>query len=189
MRVLASVSPVKDLDSHALPADLYQPPRWDAARFSIGLLPAFSFIVGWLFWIYVNPPTGPSVPNMAVTFGLMAVMTPMNMLRLIPFIVVAVLAFLAPLYFLVMPRLSTGPELLALVFAFAFIARVVLVGRFTILRTITLAAFVMMSCIATFISSAELEKRGSTTIRITGPLGTFPNAVDNRLLLWRFGGF
>lgn len=148
MRVLSGVSPVKDLDLRALPAELYQPPKWDPARFVIGLLPAFSLIVGWVFWIYVNPPTGPSVPNMAVTFGLMAVMTPMNMLRLIPFAFVAILAFMAPVYFLIMPRLSTGPELLALVFVFAFIARVVLVGRFTILQTLTLVIFVMMSGIS-----------------------------------------
>ena len=95
-------------------------PEMGRSRFARGLLPAVSLIVGWFFWIYFNPPTGPSVPNMAVTFGLMAVMTPMNVLRLIPIVFIALWAFVAPVYFLVMPRLSTGPELLALIFVFAF---------------------------------------------------------------------
>ncbi len=148
MRVLSDTASVKDIDADASPADLYQPPRWDPARFTVGLLPAVSLIVGWFFWIYFNPPTGPSIPNMAVTFGLMAVMTPTNVLRIIPAAMVAVLAIVAPVYFLLMPRLSSGSELLALIFAFAFISRVVLVGRFTLLRTITLAAFVMMTGIS-----------------------------------------
>lgn len=144
MRVLSGLSTANNLDPHTLPADLYQPSRWDGARFVSGLLPAFSLVVGWFFWIHFNPPTGPSIPNMAVTFGLMAVMTPMNMLRLIPFAMTAVCGIVAPIYFLVMPSLSTGPEILSLVFVFAFVARLVLVGRLTPLRSVTLPAFVMM---------------------------------------------
>ncbi|TWU37457.1 FUSC family protein [Novipirellula artificiosorum] len=148
MRVLSDLSPVKELDAHALPTDLYRPPRWDAARFTFGLLPAVSFIVGWFFWIYVNPPTGPSVPNLAVSFGLMAVRTPMNVLRLVPIVFIVLWGLVAPVYFLVMPRLSTGPELLSLIFVFVFLARLFLVGRLTALRSVVLPAFVVISGIS-----------------------------------------
>ncbi len=148
MRVLSGVSQLKVLDSRPLPADLHRLPWWDTARIANASLPAVSFVVAWYFWIYFNPPTGPSVPSMAVTFGLMAVMTPMNVLRLIPPVFVVVLAFVAPVYFLIMPRLSTGPELLTLVFAFAFAAKAMLVGRLAAVGTLTLSAFVMMTGIS-----------------------------------------
>ena len=71
---------------------------------------------------------------MAVNFGLMAVMTPMNVLRLVPIVFIVLWGFVAPVYFLVMPRLSTGPELLSLIFVFVFLARLFLVGRLTALH-------------------------------------------------------
>ena len=148
MRVLAGVAPASSLESHSLPTDLYRPSRWDPARFASGLLPALCFIVCYFFWIHFNPPTGPSVPNMAATFGLIVVLTPMNALVLIPFALVAMWGFVAPVYFLVMPQLSTGPELLAFVFVFAFVVSVLLVGRLAALKTLVLAFFAMMTGIS-----------------------------------------
>ncbi len=148
MRVLSGFAQVADLDSHALPSDLYQPSRWDPVRFASGLLPAACFVVAFFYWIHFNPPTGPSVPSMAATFGLMVVLTPMNAAALIPLALVAIGVFVAPVYFLVMPRLSTGPELLALVFTFSFLVSTLLVGRLAGLRTIALVMFVMMSGIS-----------------------------------------
>lgn len=148
MRVLAGLAPVSDLNSHTLPPDLYQSSRWDPVRFASGLLPAVCFSVAFFYWIYFNPPTGPSVPNMAATFGLMVVLTPMNAATLIPRALIAIWAFVAPVYFLVMPRLSTGPELLTLVFVFVFLASILLAGRLAALRTVTLVLFVMMTGIS-----------------------------------------
>ncbi len=148
MRILTGWSEVPNDDSDSIPADRNQFLPWDGPRLTHAMLPAVSWIAAWCFWIHFDPPTGPSVPNMAATFGLLAVLTPMNMLKLILPAMISVLVFVAPIYFLVMPRLSTGMELLVLIFGFAFIARTMLIGRLTGLRTITLAAFVMMTGIS-----------------------------------------
>jgi hypothetical protein len=58
--------------------------------------------------------------------------------------------FVAPMYFLVMPRLSTGPELLTIVFLFVFAVSAMLVGRWSLLKTLTLAFFVMLTGISNY---------------------------------------
>ncbi len=147
MRVLAGLAPVRVVESRALAAGLYRPSRWDPARLINGLLPAVSFAAAYVFWIYFDPPTGPSVPNMAATFGLLALMASMNVLVLIPLALVAIWGIVAPVYFLVMPRLSTGLELLTFIFVFAF-AVGLFRGRLAPLKTLTLVMFVMMTGIS-----------------------------------------
>ena len=112
-----------------------------------GLLPAVCFTAAYFFWIYFDPPTGPSVPNMAATFGLLVLLTPMNVLVLIPLVLVAIWGIVAPVYFFVMPRLSTGPELLTFIFGFAFVVGLFR-GRLAPLKTLTLVMFVMMTGIS-----------------------------------------
>jgi uncharacterized membrane protein YccC len=148
MQVLVGRAPLRALKSRSLPPDLYQPSRWDPARLTNGLVPAASFIAAYFFWIYFDPPTGPSVPNMAATFGLLTVMTPMKALVLIPLSLVSVWGFVAPVYFLVMPRLDNGFQLLACIWAFAFAVGSLFVGRKAVLKTIILAMFVMMTGIS-----------------------------------------
>lgn len=113
--------------------------------FSLALIPSASFIAGWFFWIYFDPPTDPTVPSMSATFGLMVVMTMMRELILVPPLLVAMCGFVVPLYFFVMSRLSTGPELLTLIFLLAFAVSAMLVGRRSLLKTLALAFFVMMT--------------------------------------------
>lgn len=148
MRVLSGLAPAAALGSHPLPTDLYRPSAWDPVRLATASMPAICFALGYVFWIYCNPPTGPSVPNMAATFGLLIVLTPLNATALILPVLIAMGAFVAPVYFLVMPRLSTGPELLALVFGFAFTVTVLLNGRLAMLRTLVLVMFVMLTGIS-----------------------------------------
>ncbi len=130
------------------PKHLYRPARWDPLRIVSGMLPAVCFVVAWFFWIYFSPPTGPSVPNMAATFGLLVLLAPIRVLDLVPLVLVAMGAFVAPVYFLIMPRLSTGPELLTLIFVFAFTVGTVIVGRLSVLKTLILSMFVMMTGIS-----------------------------------------
>ncbi len=145
MRVLKGSSSARELNSHWLPSDPYHASRWDPARIGMASLPTLCFVLAWLLWVYYDPPAGPSSVSQAATFGLLLVMSPINMLKMIPLILVSILGFIAPVYFLVMPRLSTGPELLTLVFTFAFTVSVVLVGRLTVLRTLLLACFVSLT--------------------------------------------
>ena len=148
IQVLSGLPSTKDFKSHALPADLYRPARWDPERFTKGLLPAVCFVVAFFFWIYFNPPTGPSIPNMAATFGLMVLLMPINTISLILPVLIAMWCFVAPVYFLIMPRLSTGTELLICIFSFTFAACYFLTGRLAILRSFVLILFVMMTGIS-----------------------------------------
>ncbi len=148
VQALSGLPSLKGFQSHALPADLYRPARWDPERFVKGLLPAVCFVVAFFFWIYFDPPTGPSVPNMAVTFGLMVLLTPINVISLILPVLLAMWCFVAPVYFLIMPRLSTGTELLICIFSFTFSACYFLTGRMAALRSFVLILFVMMTGIS-----------------------------------------
>lgn len=145
---LSGLSPTKDFKSHVLPTDLFRPARWNPVRLINGLLPATSFVAAFIFWIYFNPPSGPSVPNMAATFGLMTLLAPINAASLIMPVLIAMACFVAPVYFLIMPRLSTGTELLACIFSFTFATCALLVGRLALLRTFVLIFFVMMTGIS-----------------------------------------
>jgi uncharacterized membrane protein YccC len=147
IRVLAGLTPVRAFHAGSLPRDLYRPTRWDPVRLVNGLLPAVSFTVAYFFWIYFDPPTGPSVPNMAAIFGLLVLMSRMNVLVLLPLLLIAIWCLVAPVYFLVMPQLDLGLELLALIFGFTF-AVSMFSGRLVALKATTMPMFVMMTGIS-----------------------------------------
>ena len=115
VRVLAGLAPVQNLKQRSLPTDLYRPSGWDPTRLVKGLLPGVCSAAAYFFWISFDPPAGPNVPNIAATFGLVALMASMNVLILIPVVLMAIWGIVAPIYFLVMPRLSTGAELLTFI--------------------------------------------------------------------------
>jgi uncharacterized membrane protein YccC len=148
MRGLAGLDPIRTIRSQTVSKDLYRPPRWDPLQLLRGLMPAICFTTAYFFWIHWNPPTGPSVPNMAATFGLLVVMTGANALALLPLFLVAIWGFVAPAYFFVMPSLSTGLELLAFIFGFVLAVESLLVGRLSPLRSPILVMFVMMTGIS-----------------------------------------
>ncbi|MGI9470980.1 MAG: FUSC family protein, partial [Rubripirellula sp.] len=90
--------------------------RWLRATY-----PATVFVLGFLFWVFVNPPTGPKVPMMAGIFALMVVLNRINPIPLFVLMVASTLFVVAPVYWLIMPKLSTGEGLLVLVFIYAFV--------------------------------------------------------------------
>lgn len=148
MFLISGFSSLNKFKSSVLPQDPYQLSRWDPVRLMKGLMPAVCFIVAYFFWIYFDPPTGPSIPNMAATFGLMILLTPMNAQSIIFPILVAIGGVVAPVYFLLMPQLSTGTELLVFIYCFTFIIASIFTGRLSALRTIILVIFVMMTGIS-----------------------------------------
>ena len=143
MRDLAGLDVARDVESTELPRDLYRPSRWDSLRLINALFPALCFAAAYVFWIYMDPPTGPSVPNMAATFSLVVLLTPMNILKLLPPMVGIMWCIVAPVYFLVMPRLDGGTELLALIFVYTLVAGL-LSARFPMVKLLMLVLFVMM---------------------------------------------
>lgn len=148
LRVIAGLAPNRELKSELLPLAAPRAPFWDSVRFLHGLIPAASFVFAYIFWFYLNPPTGPSIPNMAATFGLLIVMSPLDLKALIPPLLVVIWGVVAPIYFLVLPRLDSGLELLTLLFVFAFTVDYFCIGRRAGLRTLILTLFVMMTGIS-----------------------------------------
>jgi hypothetical protein len=147
MRALAELEPARDLDDPALPSDLFRPSRWDPLRLANALFPALCFAAAYFFWIFFDPPTGPQVPSMAATLGLLVLMSPMNALSMLPTLLGVIWIVVAPVYFLVMPRLDIGLELLTLIFFYSFLASLIGISRPTI-KLWLLALFVMMTGIS-----------------------------------------
>jgi hypothetical protein len=84
---------------------------------------------------------------MAVTFGLMAMLTPMRILNLFPLVLIVIWGLIAPVYLFIMPQLETGLALLTLIFCYTF-ACGLLHGRLAPLKALALPLFVMMTGIS-----------------------------------------
>jgi uncharacterized membrane protein YccC len=120
---------------------------WERERLIQSLFPPVAFIAAFLFWIFVNPPTGPKVPMFAGILALVLLRTPMNPLPLLVIFVLSIFVAVAPVYWLVMPSLSTGFELLSLIFVYSFIFGY-LGGRSPALKSGPIIMFVTMTGIS-----------------------------------------
>jgi len=143
LRVLANLDPVSSLRGHAQITDPFQPSFWNPDRLLRALFPAICWIVGYAFWVYVNPPGGPGIPMMGAIFGLMMVMAPANLFGLLIVLLLSMFVAVAPVYLFLMPTLDSGFGLLALIFVYTFVFGY-LGGRSPILKIGPLAMFVMM---------------------------------------------
>jgi len=143
LRVLANLDPNSKLQRHALIADPFHPSAWNLDRLLKALFPAICWIVGYAFWVYINPPGGPAIPMMGAIFGLMMVMAPANLFGLLIVLLLSMFVAVAPLYLFLMPTLDSGFGLLALIFVYTFVFGY-LGGRSPILKIGPLAMFVMM---------------------------------------------
>jgi uncharacterized membrane protein YccC len=147
MRCLTEAVPGRRADDRWLSPEAYRPPRWDPVRLVNAMFPVLCFAAAYVFWIYFDPPTGPSVPNMAATFGLIMLLTPMNAVTILVLLIGAIAVAVAPVYLFVMPRLETGFGLLALIFGYTF--TVGLLGqRSPPVKAAVLPMFVMMTGIS-----------------------------------------
>ena len=143
LRVLAYLDPDSKLPRHTKTTDPFQPSAWNPERLLKATFPAICWIVGYTFWVYVNPPGGPAIPMMAAVFGLMMVMAPVNLFGLLIVLLLSMFITVAPVYLFLMPTLDSGFGLLALIFIYTFVFGY-LGGRSPILKMGPLAMFVMM---------------------------------------------
>ena len=134
--------------SKVLLKEYYKPSIWDPARLINSLFPAICFIIAFFFWIFFDPPTGPNIPSMAVTCGLIILLNPFNAQSLLLPVLFAICGIVAPIYFLLMPQLSTGTELLVFIFCFTFGIAIFFTGRLSVLGTLILVLFVQMTGIS-----------------------------------------
>lgn len=146
-RVIAEIDALHEISQPAATDRLGQYLRWEPFRLYHGVVPAASWVVGFFFWIYFDPPTGPSVPNMAVTFGLMTLLTPMRIIKLLPLAVLVLWGFIAPIYLWVMPQLGSGFQLLAMIFVVMF-GLGLLHGKLMPIKALSLPFFTTMTGIS-----------------------------------------
>jgi hypothetical protein len=117
--------------------------RWDPERLFAALFPALCFVVAYLFWIYTNPPAGNGIAILGVAFGMVLLLVPMNLFKILKVLLLGI-AVASLLYMFVLPRLENGAALLALVFTSTFLLGL-LRGRLAALRTLGLVAFALIT--------------------------------------------
>ncbi|WP_417738220.1 FUSC family protein [Rosistilla oblonga] len=119
-RVLAGHKPIRELPDSIAIQEEHATPLWDAVRFERALYPPVAFIVGFLFWIFMNPPGATGVPLYCGIISLAVLRTPMNPIAGLALMLLSALFVVAPVYWFVMPMFTSGFELLGLIFAYAF---------------------------------------------------------------------
>jgi len=147
MRILARLESSRGVRVSAEQRDLFQPSRWDPERLLHALFPPLAFIAAFFFWVSMNPPTGPKVPMFAGILSLVILRTPMNPLGLLAAFVLSIFVAVAPIYWLVMPGLSTSFGLLSLICIYSFVFGY-LGGRSPVLKSGPMIMFVVMTGIS-----------------------------------------
>ena len=120
---------------------------WDTDRMIQSLFPPLSFIAGFVFWIWMNPPAGPKVPFFTGNYALILLRTPMNLPSVVILMLLITFLVVAPIYWLVMPALSTGVELLSLIFVYSMVFGFI-GGRSPAVKTFALLMFFAMTGIS-----------------------------------------
>ncbi len=120
---------------------------WDSTRLVQAMFPPLSFIAGFVFWIWMNPPAGPKVPFFTGNYALILLRTPMNLPSAVLLMLLITFLVVAPIYWLVMPALSTGVELLTLIFTYSMVFGFI-GGRSPAVKTFALLMFFAMTGIS-----------------------------------------
>jgi hypothetical protein len=121
MRALAGLESGRNLRVSPQQRDRFRPSNWDPARLLNALYPPAGFLSACIFWIVMNPPTGPKVPMFAGILALVVVRSAVSPVALVKVSLYSALFAVAPIYWLVMPAMSTGFELLSLIFFYSFV--------------------------------------------------------------------
>ena len=147
LEVLAGLDSRQTISSQFIPRDLFRPAQWWSQRVRKALYVPLCFVAAFVFWIYTDPPTGPSIPMFTTAVGLPMLLTPFNPMALLFVLVVSIWVAVAPVYFFVMPALDSGVGLLSLIFLYTFLFGY-LGGRSPMLKMGPLIMFVMMTGIS-----------------------------------------
>ncbi|MEW4490620.1 FUSC family protein [Thalassoglobus sp. JC818] len=96
---------------------------WEPRTLIELLFPPLAFIVAFVIWYLVYLPPGSKVPMLVGVLSLVLARESVSPpWKIWPALVAATLFVAAPMTWLIMPRLSTGAELLTLVFSYTYIA-------------------------------------------------------------------
>ena len=168
MRVLAGIDAGESLVAASHVQGVVEHSHWDRGRLIRALYPTASYIAAFLLWVLINPPGGPKVAMFAALLALIILRTPMNPLPLWILMFLSTIFVVAPIYWLVMPALSTGLGLLALIFVYSFVFAY-LGGRSPALKSGPIIMFVVLTGISNQQSfSFQSVAVGSQMILIAG---------------------
>ncbi len=120
LRILAGLDADESIKTPLWQQDVARLLRWSPCWMANAIFPVLCFIIAYVFWIYFNPPKGPMVPAATATIGLMTLMMPVKPTKLLVGLLFTLVFVVAPIYFLLMPRLETGLGLLTLIFCYTF---------------------------------------------------------------------
>lgn len=121
--MLVGLDSIEELNSSLSHGVTTRHPVWNSTQLMKALFPPLAFITAYAFWIFWNPPTGAKIPMFAAIVSLITLRTSVNPLAAWIVMFLSALLVVAPIYWLVMPGLSTGLELLTLIFVYSFTFR------------------------------------------------------------------
>jgi hypothetical protein len=147
LRAISGLESGRDRPVAPRNGDLKRLAGWDPTHFMHALYPPVCFLSACIFWIVMNPPTGPKIPMFAGILALVVVRSAANPVAMIKVNLFSALFAVAPIYWLVMPGMSTGFELLGLIFVYSFVFGF-LAGRSPVFKMGPILMFVVMTGIS-----------------------------------------
>ena len=125
LRILMGQDDVLDVQTDLKLKEMYRISNWQPEKLYKTLFVPLSFCIGFVIWVFINPTTGQSIPEMFGILGILVVSSKMDahkLLLVMLFFTIALVVLIAPIYFFLMPAITTGLEILSLIFIFSFIA-------------------------------------------------------------------
>ncbi|MEM1282689.1 MAG: FUSC family protein [Chlamydiota bacterium] len=80
------------------------------------LITSLTYLVGFIFWIYSDPPGGAAVVSLTVIYSLMILLNSLEPGKLLIWLTMSMWLVAAPFYFILMPKMDTGFELITALF-------------------------------------------------------------------------
>jgi uncharacterized membrane protein YccC len=125
LRALRDLSGIGEAARRPAETDRSLVATWSPERLKLAMIAPACLVLAYVSWRTLQPPGPPTLIALAAGVSLALPLTPLPVMPALMRLVVTVVAVIFPLYALVMPHLHTGPELLALIFAYTFAACVV----------------------------------------------------------------
>ncbi|EFK06043.1 conserved hypothetical protein [delta proteobacterium NaphS2] len=147
LRIIKGLDAEKEVSVSSPTSDPYESSGWEPQRLRKALFPVLCFIAAYFFWIYVNPPGGPSLPATVISISLSLLTTPISPVLMLIVMLVVMWTVVAPVYFFLMPALSAGFGLLGLIFVYTFVFGYV-GAKSPALKLVPILLFVMMTGIS-----------------------------------------
>ena len=142
LRILEGQNDELDVQTDEELKKRYSSSKWQPEKLYNALVAPLVFCSGYFLWIFVNPPGGQTVAELTgiVSLAIVAGKLTSRMLLTILLVFILVLVFvITPIYFFLMPSISTGYEILTLVFIYTFISSVIGI-KFSFVKTVFLLA-------------------------------------------------